>query len=508
MYRILRPSKDAYITNKIIRGSQKFTANTGKAGSLDLFKLHNVSRVTGTYYDELSRGLIDFDLTDLRADYSAGKFAISGTSFSARLQMTDVYGGQTTPSNFTLVVYPLSKSFDEGLGRDVVYYDDSDVANFYTASYNGGNPILWNSVGANSNGLLGSSNLDIIGSGNLGAGIINLWSTQSFVLGTENLDVDVTPAISATLANLFQFNGFRISYTETEENSEYNYFVKRFGTSHASDPYSRPKLVIKFDDSIINHENSFTFDSIGTLFIRNFVRGTPANVTSGSARTQITGLNCMLLRLETTASNSTGSYVTYFTASQHSVGTKNIAGVYSATFSLDSGDSVFRTLLQSTGSVVFNQIWSSFDGTVPYFSGSLTAYAQLATNDTTPRKLSVNVTNVLNEYKQTEIPRFKLFIFDRNMATVKAVKTPIDTPSLFLDTVHYSVRDVITNDVIVPFDTTLNSTKVSNDGKNLYFDVYMSSLFVGRAYVMDAMVVDAGQQVIYRNVSPAFRVIA
>jgi hypothetical protein len=508
MYRILRPNKDAYITNKVVRGSLATAANTGKAGSIDLFKFHGVSRLNGVYVDELSRALVCFDLSSLQSDYAAGKFSISNASFSARLQLVDVYGGQPTPANFTMTVYPLSKSFDEGLGRDVVYYSDSDIVNFLTASYNSGNPTTWNSAGANAKGLLGSPDIDIIASGNLGAGIVNLWSSQTFTLGTENLDVNVTPIVSASLANLVQFNGFRISYSDAEENNDYNYFVKRFGSSHASDPYVRPKLVIKYDDSITDNAGNFTFDNVGTLFIRNFVRGNPANLTSGSALTPVVGQNCMLLRLETKQHNSTGTYTTYITASQHAVGAVSVTGLYSASFSLNSSDSVFKALLQTTGSVTFKQIWSSFDETVAYFSGSLTVHPQMATNDTTPRKLAVNVTNVLNEYRHNEVARLKLFIFDRNLATIKLVKTPFETQPMFLDAVYYSVRDVITNDVIVPFDTTLNSTKVSNDASNLYFDLHVSSLFVGRSYVVDVLIVDAGQQVTYRGASPAFRVIA
>ena len=41
MYRILSASKDTYITNKIINNKFRATdANTGQAGTLDLFKLY------------------------------------------------------------------------------------------------------------------------------------------------------------------------------------------------------------------------------------------------------------------------------------------------------------------------------------------------------------------------------------------------------------------------------------------------------------------------------------
>ena len=121
MYRILTASKDTYITNKIINNSFRATdANVGEAGTIDLFKLYNESTLTGTTNPiELSRGLIKFDLSPLRA-LTSSNLDITDSSFKCTLKLHDVYGGQTTPSNFKLIVFPLSRSFDEGIGRDVV----------------------------------------------------------------------------------------------------------------------------------------------------------------------------------------------------------------------------------------------------------------------------------------------------------------------------------------------------------------------------------------------------
>ena len=49
---------------------------------------------------------------------------IASPTFKCYLKLHDVYGGQTTPSNFKLAVFPLSKSFDEGIGRDIIRFSD------------------------------------------------------------------------------------------------------------------------------------------------------------------------------------------------------------------------------------------------------------------------------------------------------------------------------------------------------------------------------------------------
>ena len=68
MFRILKCKKDCYITNKIIKNSiaansRSINANTGQAGTIDLFKLYNESSNTGSI--ELSRALLQFDFTPI-----------------------------------------------------------------------------------------------------------------------------------------------------------------------------------------------------------------------------------------------------------------------------------------------------------------------------------------------------------------------------------------------------------------------------------------------------------
>lgn len=138
-----------------------------------------------------------------------------------------MYGGQSLPSNFKVAVFPLSRSFDEGVGRDVAKFQDIDAANFITSSVTNASPTTWHLTGANKQGLLGASDLDIISSGNLndGDGVGFLYSEQTFLDGTEDLSVDVTKVVSATLANQIPDFGFRISFSGTQETDTKSRFV-------------------------------------------------------------------------------------------------------------------------------------------------------------------------------------------------------------------------------------------------------------------------------------------
>ena len=121
MYKIVPAIKDTYITNKIINGNRKYNSNTGIAGTLDLYKLYGATFSNNVPNLELTRAFIKFDLDDLINKHNNNQIDVTHNSFWAKIYLTDVYGGQPTPDDFTLTVSPLSKSFDEGKGKDVVY---------------------------------------------------------------------------------------------------------------------------------------------------------------------------------------------------------------------------------------------------------------------------------------------------------------------------------------------------------------------------------------------------
>lgn len=141
MYRILKADKDSYVTNKAInRTGVKTTltssvdSNVGQAGTMDLFKLYKEAPYGGGSPSiELSRGLIHFNLDSLQA-LTSSFLNPDDSSFKCFLRLKNVYGGQTVPSNYTLVVNPLGKDWSEGRGSDVIGFRDLDAVNWYTAS--------------------------------------------------------------------------------------------------------------------------------------------------------------------------------------------------------------------------------------------------------------------------------------------------------------------------------------------------------------------------------------
>ena len=512
MYRVLTASKDTYITDKIINNNYRATdANVGQAGTLDLFKLYEESsylsgttRITGSVY-EISRVLIKFDLDPLRA-LTASSLDISHSSFKCLLRLHDVYGGQTTPSNFKLIVFPLSRSFDEGIGRDVVSYKDVDSCNFLTASILGDTVSAWAHSGANQQGLLKSDDIDIISSGTLSGepGTQMLWSAQTFTKGPEDLNIDITQMVSGTIAGLLPDHGFRISYSGTQETDNRTRFVKRFASRHASETRLRPKLVVQYDDSIEDNHESFFFNISGSLFLNNFERGHSRNLLTGTSGRiwGVSGSNCIILRLVS------GTYSSSITGSQHSIGNNFVTGVYSASFLIDefTVTGVLRDEIKHAGSATFKTYWESLDGTLGYYTGSFIAKTVERTSfENVPPRLFINITNLRKSYLPTDF--IKLRVFAENIERViVAKKLPFETKSEIYNKMYYRVRDYEDDTVIVPFDTTNNSTKLSTDSKGMYFNFYMSSLSPGRTYVFDFLVKDSDSDLIFTEVAAKFRI--
>lgn len=503
MYKVIRADKDAYITDRVIKGERAHAANTGESSSLDLFKLYGITSTGSLPNIELSRLLIHFNLDPIRSLVTNKKIDITNPTFSCKLKLFDVDGGQTVPANFTVVINPLSRSFDEGFGRDVVLYEDNDVCNFLTGSRADGSWIL---SGANSGGH-NSLTHDYLTTATLNAGISSsLEVNQLFTLGTEDLNVDITRIVSATLANIIPDKGFRIAFSASHETDTRTYFVKRFASRHAYNEDFHPQLIFTFDNSVQDDTAAFYLDSSSSMFVHNFESGRPTNFLLGTTR--VTGSNSLIFRLETAISGGFSNFV--FTGSQYLIGSNPllpVSGVYSASVHVSQNNAVIKSKLQISSSILFTPIWGSLDGTVGYFTGSsIRAFKPVRGSSQLTHKQSVSVLNVNPTYFTTDEPTFKLMIFDAFSPNLIATKVPIANPGLVIRDAHYQIRNVQTDKIIIPFDSTLNSTRVSSDSEGMYFKVDMSNLVNKRTYIIDIMITTNGQVTTYKNASAHFTI--
>ena len=513
MYLIVTASKDTYITNKIIDSSYRARdANVGQAGTIDLFKLWNESKISGTVRPtEISRAFIKFDLDRIHA-LTQSAIDLNHSTFEAKIKLFDILGGQATPANFKLLIYPLSRSFDEGIGRDVSTFGDLDSCNFITSSYSDSTANLWNMSGASASGMLGSSDIDYITSGTLNQSLVDFGKSQTFVKGNEDLEINVTTILSATLAGQIPNHGFRIAFTGSEETDQKTRFVKRFASRHSSNPFKVPQLIISCNNTIIDHHADFIFDVSGSLFLNNYHRGVPANILSGASATAISGQNSVVVKLQK------GSWKKYITGSQHTIGTAgaNDAGVYSASFAIALNDSQVINrkreklidILHKSGSVIFDEYWTSVDGSVGYHTGSLEIKApQRSSYVSQPSSLEFRFMNIAQEYNLTDVVVLKIFVEDLN-ETSKVYKTPFKKKSIALTNVYYRVREADNGTIVIPFKSNNGGTKLSSDSDGMYFELRVQNLSAGHSYVIDLLVKDFGLNKTYEGVSSRFKVIS
>ena len=510
MYRIFKQCVDSYITDRIISGRfRAIDANVGHASTLDLFKLFDESTLSGTTQPvERSRILVKFDLNELRALTSS--VDITDPSFNVRLKLFDVAGGQPRPADYSVAVNPLSRSWDEGIGRDVGTFNDLDVVNWVTASMTNG-LVAWHVTGASASGLLGSSDIDIIASGDLndGLGIVDLTCNQTFT-GVENLDVDVTNIISGTLAGLIPDCGFRIAFSAGIEADSGSYFVKRFASRHVSDTRIRPQLIVKYDDSLQDDHNTFTFDTTGSLYLFNYVRGQPRNLLSGSAASQLTGSSALTLKLisGSIAPVTSQSFTATFAVDQLTRGNIAVSGVYKSMFAVSAFEPQLRQEIDLVGSATFHVIWGSNDATVPFMTSSLVVKkSDVRSSVVQDRQLNVTLPNHMQVYKTASKSRVRVLVHDMSPSTnVMFTRVPIEPVSLNFSSMYWQLVDVYTGNIIIPFDVDDASTRVSLDNVGMYFDFWPGDLSIGRVYAFEFMIVDNNEVVIISKNLPTFRV--
>jgi len=511
MHRILSASKDTYITNKVINNNFRATdANVGQAGTLDLFKLYEEStwvsgstKVTGSV-KEISRILLKFDLSAINRMQAAGKIDMNSSNFICNLKLHDVYGGQTTPDKFNIIVFPLSKSFDEGSGYDVKMFQDLDVVNFITASYKNGILSKWNLPGAMASGTLNENNIDVISSGTIagpaGSALTSLSPIQYFENGTEDLEINITKIISGTVSGQIPDLGLLVAFSGSYETDRNTYFVKRFASRNSANTAIRPKIIVKYDDSIHDNHEDFIFDSTGSLYLNNFSFDSTSNIRTGLGGTELTGGNVMVLKL------TTGSFKKTFNVSQALRGDNKITGLYSSSFAISSFETDLRSHILASGSVTFDQVWSNSAETITYLSSSLIVKPNKRTAfDNFHQNLLVTVTNLRESYKTGDVIKLRVFSEDRER-DIKFKKLPYEKKSQVYHQMFYRVRDFKSGDILINFDTKYNSTRLSTDSGGMYFEFYVDSLPIGRTYVFDFLIKKNGFDTVITDAASKFRV--
>jgi hypothetical protein len=249
-----------------------------------------------------------------------------------------------------------------------------------------------------------------------------------------------------------------------------------------------------------------TFDTSSSFVLWNRQHGRLTNIMSGG--NELIGTSCMQLRLITEVSG--GWYELAAPASQCRRGMFPIAGVYSASFFLSSSDPILAAKVRSSGSVDFTPVWGSIDGTIAFLTGStITVKPPERSNGAQDaRPLIASVSGLRPTMGLDEIVMLRITLFDSIITAARTVKRPIIEPSVIVHDLHVQVRDAHSGEIVLPIDTTHNSSRASSDGVGHYYELATALLPPGRAYVIDVVLCRDEALQTLANASGPFRVSA
>ena len=237
MHYFITSSKDSYITENspshVILFADSTKKNYGGDEILELKKEFANSYSTSSH--NTSRVLIQFNYNDISS--SIVNEHITNPKFYLRLY--EVEGQSEINKSYTLQAFPLSQSFEEGVGKK---FDNPDVKKGVTwTDYDSGS--AWS--------LVSNTNADS-GSRTIGGGV---WITgsgyeasQSFTNQSGDIEMDVTDIVNKHLggSNSISNNGFILKFSGSLEDDVTSHNLKFF--SKQTNTIYQPKLEVRWND--------------------------------------------------------------------------------------------------------------------------------------------------------------------------------------------------------------------------------------------------------------------
>ena len=513
-------------------------ANMGASDILETFSLYGQASGSTGLTSELSRILIKFPVDEMITDRTAGTVPASG-SVKWVLRMFNAEHSQTLPRDFTLNVYTIAKSWQEGTGLDMEEYTDLT---------NDGDGSNWENARINSQWSTPGGDFLVSGSGERDSKAY----TTNFPKGTEDLELDISELVeewidggsiqnygvavflSGTQEAFFSGSGLTLEggnygvgkpslpinhegeddtgsgYSATPAasgnvlfnvtGSKRSYYTKKFFGRGTEFFFKRPCIEARFDDTVKDQRGQFFYSSslatdtenLNTLFMYNVVRGRLKNIPS-------IGTNNIFVSLfESDSSNTvpTGSKLIQsvpIEASRICDGLDTATGSHVST-------GVYKCDVCLTASIkkplsVIHDVWHSHDlknaSNQTYFTGTINPVSLEASqfDPTISGKYVTTITNLQKSYFNEQTARFRLYIRERNWnPNIYTIANSVAEQVVFNSASYRAFRTIDDLDVI-PYGTSstgnsLRHTHMSYDSEGNYFDIDMGLFEPGYSYAL------------------------
>lgn len=431
-------TKDNTITNAFdAAGSRGTSANMGASDILEVFSIFGQTSGSTGYSTEEARILVEFDINEVSADTTIPSNA------KYFLKLFNAEHGATVPRNYQLEAHSVDGSWEEGIGLD--------MDNYLDLSYG---------LGSNWTNREGSTAWGTEG-GDLHPSPSN---NQDFDTGLEDLSIDVTDQVNEWLGSRDN-HGFMVKLPTsfTDGSQSRSFYTKKFFARGSEFFHKRPCLEVRWNsakqDNRINFytSSSLSPDNSNTLYLYNYHRGQLVDipgVDQGEIYVDLyatLGSSAETLCVDTPA---TGGWIE--------------TGIYTAS-----------VCVETTASTLYD-VWH--DGTTQFHTGTIEANNPAALNQLPDGNYVVSVSNRQDEYRSDQVARFQLYIRSKNWSPSIYTVASTTPTSEVLENLHFKIVQSVTQETVIDYDTTDNSTLLSYDSKGNYFDLDINMLEPNHAY--------------------------
>jgi len=502
---------NAYFCHDLLMFEQKEKGEKGDK-ILELQNNSNFSIVRNFSRVEESVLLLKSDLGKNNDFFS---YDIVKDNIKIYLDLHDITTSLSKPKDYNIEVLPLSKDFNEGLGRDVYSLTDIDAANWIYANYNGNTneKISWESAGEIGlvEGMVADS-CDLIWTYN----DYDFKDLCNFYVknGNENILVDITSIYekywedNSTLEN----KGLCVKFANINLNDDETYFAKRLGSKNVRNRHLKPSLKILIDDNTYNIpiNKLFYFNEQNKIFLYNKKGGTLKNIQK-IQNGNIVDINPTSdLSLNITSIDKINNIPIYFNEDiqcdqMTDIKGQNLKGTYFTNWNISSlNQSNILNLLLQKEYLEFKFDWYN-NGTLIY-SDIQKVYKDTLSTINSFKRLRASVKlyspdlGVMND-----IHKIAVTFFDLD-AQYDFVKVKRSLQGLDIGDVFYEVIDYDTNEVLIPMTEEMNATKCLKENDYYWFPFFNSDVFYGRRIQFIFKLKQQEQNNLIVNANEVFRV--
>jgi hypothetical protein len=480
---------DNSITNAFQSNLQ--TRGTGSnAGAADVLETFSIYGQKSSGSSELSRILVQFPISDISSDRTAGTIPASG-SVNFFLNLYNAPHSTTLPRDFKLTVNAINGTWEEGYGLDLDNYTD----------------LTYDKIGSNWIRKAGSTSWTTAG-GDIYTDSSSSFE-QSFPIGTEDLSVDITTLVEQWIdsgGNILGSktnNGVLVklsaSYEATSstnlEGAVVSYYTKKFFARGSEFYFDRPTLEARWDSTLKDQRGNFYFssslapaaDNLNTIFLYNYVRGRLKDIPSIGTDT----IRVSIFSGSSNDSSPSGSALQLSADGTHVSATNLFAatgshvstGIYKCSFAF-TGSSTLETIYD----VWFSGSTSTADAsqtTMQFHTGTIEPETLEASNINPNGKYVISMPYMKETYSSNETERFRLYVRDKNWCPNIYTKAQANVPTLIIESASYQVTRTIDQKIVIPYGTGSsdnNYSMLSYDVSGNYFDLDLSMLEEGYTY--------------------------